>query len=63
MMPHNAAGRADRADDYNRVDGFSPGQTIVLKVPGLDTPAAFANTGAVPITDSARTYDRGSRSS
>ena len=44
--------------DYNRVDGFSPGATIVLKVPGLDTPAAFAQTGAVPITDLARTYDR-----
>ncbi len=39
------------------MDGFSPGATIVLKVPGLDTPAAFAKTGAVPITDLARTYD------
>ena len=27
-------------------------------MPGLDTPAAFARTGAVPVTDLARTYDR-----
>ena len=27
-------------------------------MPGLDTPAAFARTGAVPITDIARSYDR-----
>ena len=30
----------------------------MTKVPGLDTPAALAQTGAVPITDLARTYDR-----
>ena len=29
MMPRNDAGKADRAADYNRSDGFSPGQTIV----------------------------------
>ena len=58
MMPRNAAGVPIEPSDYNRADGFSPGQTIVLKVPGLDTPAAFAKTGAVPITDLARTYDR-----
>jgi hypothetical protein len=57
MMPHNAQGVPIEPSDYNRVDGFSPGATIVLKVPGLDTPEAFAKTGAVPITDLARTYD------
>jgi hypothetical protein len=57
MMPHNVDGVPVNPSDYNRVDGFSPGATIVLKVPGLDTPAAFAKTGAVPITDLARTYD------
>ena len=35
--------------DINRADGFSPGNLIVLKVPGLDTPAAFNNTGLVPL--------------
>jgi hypothetical protein len=57
MMPKNAQGTPIDPSDYNRVDGFSPGATIVLKVPGLDTPAAFAKTGAVPITDIARTFD------
>jgi len=37
--------------DMNRGDGFSPGNMIVLKVPGLDTPAAFENSNLVPITD------------
>ncbi len=37
--------------DINRSDGFSPGNMIVLKVPGLDTPAAFQNSNLVPITD------------
>jgi hypothetical protein len=37
--------------DMNRGDGFSPGNMIVLKVPGLDTPAAFDNSGLVPITN------------
>ena len=36
--------------DLNTSDGFSPGALIVLHVPGLDDPAAFANTRAVPIT-------------
>ncbi len=33
--------------DLNRADGFSPGSLITLKVPGLDTPAAFQNSGLV----------------
>jgi hypothetical protein len=56
-MPRNVAGVPINPVDYNRNDGFSPGQLIVTKVPGLDTPAAFAATGAVPITDLARTSD------
>lgn len=37
--------------DINRADGFSPGNLITLKIPGLDTPAAFENSKLVPITD------------
>jgi len=37
--------------DINRADGFSPGNEILIKIPGLDTPAAFNNTGLVPIDD------------
>jgi hypothetical protein len=56
-MPRNAAGKPIVPTDWNRADGFSPGSLIVTKVPGLDTPEAFAKTGSVPITDMARTYD------
>ena len=57
-MPRNAGGVPIDPRDYNRSDGFSPGQTIVTRVPGLDTPAAFARTGAVPVTDMARSFAR-----
>jgi hypothetical protein len=50
-MPANRAGTRMNAADYNRNDGFSPGQLLVTKVPGLETPEAFANTGSVPVTD------------
>src|ERR671915_1479576 len=56
-MPHNSRGIPIDPAEYNRSDGFSPGQLIVTKVPGLDTPAAFERTGAVPITDLARGFD------
>ena len=56
--PRNKSGVPIDPADYNLSDGFSPGQTIVVKVPGLDTPEAFAQTRPVPVTDLARTYDR-----
>jgi hypothetical protein len=37
--------------DFNRADGFSPGHAISVKVPGLDSQAAFDETAPVPITD------------
>ncbi|HEU0025140.1 MAG TPA: hypothetical protein VFQ12_10930 [Thermoleophilaceae bacterium] len=57
-MPRNRNSVPIEPSDYNLSDGFSPGQTIVVKVPGLDTPAAFSRTGAVPVTDLARAYDK-----
>jgi hypothetical protein len=57
-MPRNSSGVPVDPTEYNRADGFSPGQLIVTKVPGLDTPEAFRRTGAVPVTDIGRTYDR-----
>ncbi|MGC1813850.1 MAG: hypothetical protein WA696_06905, partial [Solirubrobacterales bacterium] len=47
-QPNVAGQRVDTAP-YNRNDGFSPGQTIVVKVPGLNSIAAMQRTGAVPI--------------
>jgi hypothetical protein len=48
-MPANAYGTHIEAAPYNASDGFSPGSTIVLKVPGINTVADVLATGAVPI--------------
>ena len=53
-MPKDAAGKPISPLPYAASDGFSPGQMLVVKVPGLDNPEAFARTGSVPITDMAR---------
>jgi hypothetical protein len=57
-MPKNIAGVAIDPTEINRNDGFSPGNAIITRVPGLDTAAAFSRTGAVGITDMARSFDR-----
>ena len=43
--------------DFNRNDGFSPGEPIVTRCRASTTRSAFHRTGAVPITDIARSYD------
>ena len=48
-MPANAFGVHIDSTPYNASDGFSPGATILLKVPGIDTTADVRATGAVPI--------------
>ena len=48
-MPDNAAGTPIDPEPYLRNDGFSPGETILVRVPGLDNPAALAATDPVPI--------------
>jgi len=48
-MPANAGGTPIDPSPYLRNDGFSPGAGIVLRVPGLDSAAALAQTGASPI--------------
>lgn len=50
-MPTNKSGVPVDPTEINRGDGFSPGSMIVTKVPGVDNPAAFANTGFVPETN------------
>ncbi len=56
-MPQNIAGNPIRPDEWNRNDGFSPGQSVITKVPGMETQQAFDKTRAVPITDVERAYD------
>lgn len=55
-MPKNKAGKPIDPTDFNRNDGFSPGDPIVTKVPKLDNPAAFSRSGIVPLTDMAQAY-------
>src|SRR5690349_16103176 len=50
-MPANKAGIHIDPTDYNRADGFSPGNLITVRIPGLDNPQAFRNTGAVGVND------------
>jgi hypothetical protein len=57
-MPQNTNGIHIDPTDYNRSDGFSPGQMLVTKVPGLDTQQAFDQTGAVPLGDIGRSADQ-----
>ena len=53
-MPQNSSGVPIAAAPYNFNDGFSPGQTAVVRVPGLDTPEAFAATDPIPLDDLSR---------
>ena len=53
-MPQNKDGVPITAAPYNLNDGFSPGQVITLRVPGLDTAQAFTNTNPIPLSDLSR---------
>ena len=55
--PANNSGVHINPEGINTSDGFSPGESIVTRVPGLDNPQAFQNTGAVPLTDMDRAFD------
>lgn len=55
-MPRNAAGKPIDPTEWNRNDGFSPGQPLLVKVPEVDLVAS----GAPPITDFSSSLDAGS---
>jgi hypothetical protein len=55
-MPRNVENKPIDPGPFNRNDGFSPGSLIVTKVPGLETKAAFAKSGIVPIDDMAQAF-------
>jgi hypothetical protein len=48
-MPKNVDEKPIDPTDMNRADGFSPGNSIVTKVPGLGTQAALDSAGVVGI--------------
>jgi hypothetical protein len=56
-LPANAQGVRIDPSEWNRNDGFSPGQTIVVHVPSLTSQAAFTRSKIVPNTDLARYKD------
>jgi hypothetical protein len=52
-MPRNKAGKPIDPTEQNLNDGWSPGNMIIVRVPGLDNPTAFQKTGAAGITNQA----------
>jgi hypothetical protein len=56
-MPTNVGGTPVDPTEINVSDGFSPGAPIVLRVPGMDTPEAFAQTDSVAITDMGESFN------
>jgi hypothetical protein len=57
-MPANTSGVQIEAGPYDRADGFSPGSSIVIAVPGLDNPAAMSRTGAVGLAGMSASFAR-----
>ncbi|HYY41416.1 MAG TPA: hypothetical protein VE775_01715, partial [Pyrinomonadaceae bacterium] len=55
-MPANKSGKRISTGDYNRQDGFSPGQTIVVNVKGLHTQKAFNRSKLVPLEDLGQSF-------
>ena len=55
-MPANTNGVPIGVAPYNRNDGFSPGSSIVARVPGLDNQAAFDQTNPVRLADMSRSF-------
>jgi hypothetical protein len=53
-MPADKSGKRIDPAGWNRNDGFSPGQTILTHVPGLDNPRAFRRTSPVQLRDLSR---------
>jgi hypothetical protein len=57
-MPVNTSGQRIGVRQYDRNDGFSPGSAMIVHVPGLDNPKAFARTGAVGLLNMRRAFAR-----
>jgi hypothetical protein len=55
-MPTNTNGVQVNVAPYDRSDGFSPGSSIIARVPGLDNQAAFDQTDPVRLADLSQTY-------
>ena len=60
-MPENTGGVRIDPRDWNRADGFSPGQQITVFIPGINTKRAVRRNKLVPVTDIGRSLDRRQR--
>ena len=56
--PANKDGVRVDTTDQNRLDGFSPGSQLIIKVPGLTSARAFRRSRIAPITDIAASLRR-----
>jgi hypothetical protein len=54
--PQNAANKHIDVAPLNQSDGFSPGPSITVRIPGMDNPAAFSQTGIVPEGDMGKAF-------
>jgi hypothetical protein len=55
-MPSNTNSAQIDVAPYDRSDGFSPGSSIITRIPGLDNEAAFDRTNPVRLEDMSDTY-------
>ncbi len=58
-VPRNTGGSPVDATEYNRNDGWSPNNTILVKVPGVSTQADLDRNGIVGQSDIGRYADSG----
>lgn len=58
-MPVNKKGVPVSVAEYDRNDGFSPGSAMIVHVPGLDNPKAFAKTHPVGLLNMAAEFSPG----
>jgi hypothetical protein len=57
--PQNGARKNIEVTALNQSDGFSPGQSITVQIPGMDNQAAFNQTGIVPEGELSKAFEPG----
>jgi len=55
--PQNAGNKHIEVTALNQSDGFSPGPSITVRIPGMDSPAAFSQTGIVPEGEMSKAFE------
>lgn len=55
--PQNAAKKHIDVTTLNQSDGFSPGQSINVQIPGMDNQAAFDRSGLVPEGEMSKAFE------